>query len=441
MKDNFFKYGFVRERMVISMNQNELRKEINGGRLERQFYVLYGDEKKGYDRYDEVLALHEKWYGEREGMALFSVPGRTEIGGNHTDHQQGRVLAGAVDLDIIAAVSPNDKNIIRVHSKGYNENLIDLTDLSPKAAETNHSASLVRGVAFRMRELGCKVSGFDAATISNVLVGSGLSSSAAFEVMIATIINLMFNDGKLSAVELAKVAQYAEREYFGKPSGLMDQTACSVGGCVEIDFENPTEPKINEIEFDLEANGYKLVIVNTGASHSDLTDDYGSVPTDMKKVAAFFNEGVLRSVDENKFYKDLLKVRAEVGDKALLRAIHFFDENNRVPFMAKALKENDITSFFKYVKASGKSSFERLQNIYSDKNPNEQSIALALALSERILGEDGVCRVHGGGFAGTIQAYVKEDKLSSYTAEMEKIFGEGSCHALNIRSVGGEQVF
>lgn len=423
------------------MNQNELKQEIENGKLDRQFCVLYGEEKNGYDRYKEVLSLHEEFYGEREGMALFSVPGRTEICGNHTDHQHGRVLAGAVDLDVIAAVSKNDKNIIRIHSKGYNEDLIDLCDLAPRDSERTHSASLVRGVAARMRALGCEVSGFDAATISNVLVGSGLSSSAAFEVMVATIINLLFNKGKLTPAELAKVAQYAEREYFGKPSGLMDQTACSVGGCVEIDFNNPTVPAITQLDFDLESNGYKLVIVNTGANHSDLTDDYGSIPADMKKVAAFFGEEVLRNVSKKQFDKNLCKVRKEVGDKAILRAIHFFEENDRVPEVSKAIKENDTKKFFELVKASGKSSYQKLQNIYSDKNPNEQSIALALAIAEKLLGDSGACRVHGGGFAGTIQAFVKNEKLIDFVSQMENIFGDKACFVLNIRNVGGEQVF
>lgn len=424
------------------MNQRTLCENINKGELDYVLSGLYSDIERAHLRYNEILSTHEATYGERGEMFLFSTPGRTEISGNHTDHQHGRVLAGSVDLDIIAAVSKNDEGIIRILSKGHKLDEVDISVLEKQESEKNHAASLIRGIASKMTELGCKVCGFDAYTISDVLTGSGLSSSAAFEVLVATIINNLFNDNKLPPIELAKISQYAEREYFGKPSGLMDQSACASGGCVEIDFKDPKAPVLSQIEFDLSAHGYSLVIVNTGANHADLTDDYASVPKDMNAVAKQLGKSVLREVCENDFLKEIPNIRKVLGDKAVLRALHFFAENERVPLAANALRSGNIDEFFTQIKASGNSSFKFLQNVYSDANPNEQSVSLALCISEKALaGSKGVCRVHGGGFAGTIQAFVPRERLEGYVESLEAVLGKGCCYILTIRAQGGVRVY
>lgn len=419
------------------MNYNELCDYLQSGGIDTKLQEIYDDVNLGKNRLIECINSHRTQYGKDNlDVSLFSTPGRTEICGNHTDHQHGRVLAASVSLDIIAAVTKNNDNIIRVLSKGYTIDEVDLSDLSPHESEKNKSASLIRGVAFKMRELGCEVCGFDAYTISDVLSGSGLSSSAAFEVMVSAIINNLFNNSKLSPVELAKISQFAEREYFGKPSGLMDQTACAYGGCVYIDFEDNNNPQVENIAFDLAHHGYKLVIVNTGANHADLTDDYASVPSDMRLIANHFNKSVLREVAKADFYSSIPQLRENFGDKAVLRSAHFFNENERVLRTANALKSDNIKEFLLCEAQSGRSSFEFLQNVYSDSNPNEQSVSLALCLTEQYLGEDCTCRVHGGGFAGTIQAYVKADLLDGYVDYMEKALFKGCCYTLNIRPYG-----
>lgn len=418
------------------MDAEQLLQSIQNGELDEQFLLLYGTPEGQRERYCDCVRQHRAIYGDKSEVMLFSTPGRTEIGGNHTDHQRGRVLAGAISLDVIAAVSINDQNVIRVLSKGYPADMIDLCDLRPKEREKNRSAALIRGVAAQMRKMGCPIGGFDAYTTSNVLAGSGLSSSAAFEVLIATIFNSLFCEDELSPVQLAMISQYAENEYFGKPSGLLDQTACAAGDCIEIDFQDPQNPIGNRIDFDLGAFGYRLVIVSCGGNHAYLTDDYASVPADMRTVAKYFGKEVLRELNVEEFYDQLFAVRKICGDRACLRAAHFFDENERVPKMREAIVERDIDRFFTLVDESGRSSYELLQNIYSDKNPREQGLAIALCLAKRILGGTGACRVHGGGFAGTIQAYVKTDLLDDFVAQMEKVFGEGSCYILHIRKPG-----
>lgn len=423
------------------MNQRTLSEKIQNGGFDESFNLIYPCVSTAKERYCGLLKMHEERFGIKDDISLFSTPGRTEISGNHTDHQHGRVLAGSINLDVIAAVSQNDDNIIRIKSVGHDEAVVDLSDLSVHENEKGSSPSLIRGVAFKLKDMGMKLGGFDAYTTSDVLAGSGLSSSAAFEVLVAEILNSLFNDEKLSAVELAKISQFAEREYFGKPSGLMDQTACAVGGCVEIDFEDNANPVISAIGFDLASYGYKLIITNAGASHADLIDDYASVPRDMLSVAAFFKKSVLREVDKNEFFKSIKKLRTAVGDKAVLRAIHFFEENDRLCFVANALRDGDIEKFFSLVKMSGKSSYERLQNVYSDSAPNEQSLSIALALSEQILGDRGAYRVHGGGFAGTIQAFVPDDLTDIYVETIENVFEKGACHILNIRSKGAIRIF
>lgn len=433
---------------MIFINTLELITAIKKGRLDSMLMELYGETKLSRERYLRCIQSHRELYGEADELLLFSAPGRTEIGGNHTDHQNGRVLAGAVSLDIIAAVSRNSKNAIRIQSEGYSADLVDLWDLRIKEHERNKSAALIRGVAAKIKSLGYEVGGFDAYTTSDVLSGSGLSSSAAFEVILAQMMNTLFCEDTLSPVELAMISQYAENNYFGKPSGLMDQTACAVGDCVALDFINPSSPIGERIDFDLAGYGYHLVIVNCGADHAYLTADYASIPSDMRAVAKYFEKNVLREVDPAEFYSNLPDLRKYVGDRALLRTAHFFDENERVTAMKDAITAKNINRFFELVDESGRSSYELLQNVYSDKTPREQSLSIALCLARRALKNmpsengamRGACRVHGGGFAGTIQAYVPEDGLSSFTAQMEAVFGSGCCQVLTIRKYGATHI-
>jgi len=374
-----------------------------------------------------------------EAKYVFSAPGRTEISGNHTDHQLGCVLAGAVDLDTRAACRENGKNVIRVLSEGYPMCTVELNDMAVREEEKNTTASLIRGVAARIIELGGKVEGFDAYVTSTVLPGSGLSSSAAFEVLAGTIINGMFECG-LNAVQIAQISQYAENVYFGKPSGLMDQMASSVGNIIGIDFGDRENPVIEPLKFDFASCGHALCIVDSHASHADLTDEYAAVPVEMKKVAAMFGKEVLRQVDEKEFYERIALVRSTVGDRATLRAMHLFDENKRVKAQIKALENNDFDSFLQGVRASGLSSWRFLQNVTPAGYVEHQELAFALCLTERLLNGRGASRVHGGGFAGTIQAFVPNDMLDGFKTEIDRVLGEGSCHVLSIRKEGGMRV-
>lgn len=388
-------------------------------------------------RFEKAIEEFENMFGKNRNIRFFSAPGRTEIGGNHTDHQHGRVLAGSVNLDIIAVVSPNNDNIIRVKSEGYKQNIIDLSDLNIKEKEYNTTLSLIRGISAYFKNLGYDVKGFDAYMTSEVLKGSGLSSSAAFEVMIGTIINEMFCDGKETAVKIAQIGQYAENVYFGKPCGLMDQTASSVGGFVTIDFKDNDNPIVEKIDFDFASCGYSLCIVDTGGNHADLTPDYASVPKEMKSIAEYFGKKVLREVPKEEFYKNISKLREICGDRAILRAAHFYDDDERVPMEVSALKNNDFETFKNLIIQSGYSSYMYLQNVYSCINPSEQGISLGLLMCEKILKGKGAYRVHGGGFAGTIQAFVPNEMLSEFKENMENVFGSGKCHVLSIRPVGG----
>ena len=368
---------------------------------------------------------------------IFSAPGRTELSGNHTDHQHGVVLAAAVDLDTRAAVAENDKNCIRLFSEGYCLYEIPLPVGEPRADAYGTTASLISGVAARFAALGYPVRGFDAYVVSRVLSGSGLSSSAAFEVMIGNILNHLYNDGRVPNVEIAKMAQFAENRYFGKPCGLMDQTACAVGGFITIDFADPTAPVIEKMDFDLTAAGYSLCIVNTGGNHADLNEDYASVPAEMKAVARALGVSVLRETTEEAVIANIVRLRSEVGDRAILRALHFFNENRRVAAQVEALRAGDFEAFKAGVTASGNSSFKYLQNVYTNKNIAEQGLSLALCLTEDFLaGTGAVSRVHGGGFAGTIQAFVPVHDTAAYAARMNAVFGEGACHILSVRPSG-----
>ena len=370
----------------------------------------------------------------------FSAPGRTEIGGNHTDHQRGRVLAAAVNLDTVAAVRANGTNIIRIQSKGYPMSVVDLDNLTPVESEINSTPALIRGVAARFAQLGCKVEGFDAYCESTVLPGSGLSSSAAYEVLIGTIINCLFFDKKLSAIEIAQVGQYAENVFFGKPCGLMDQIASSVGAMVFIDFKDPQAPVVEKIDFDFASAEHALCIIDTGADHADLTDEYAAVPGELKALCNILGEGELRSISKMDFYSNIQRLREEVGDRAVLRAIHIYDENQRVKLQKKALEAGDFASFLSYVTESGLSSWRHLQNVIPAGRKEKQEVAFALTIAEKLLNGRGACRVHGGGFAGTIQAFVPNDLLKDFKNGIESVLGEGSCYVLSIRPQGGVEM-
>ena len=367
----------------------------------------------------------------------FSAPGRTEIGGNHTDHQRGRVLAGAVNLDTVAAVKCNGTNIIRIQSKGYPMSEVDITNLQPVEAEINSTPALIRGVVARFTEMGCKVEGFDAYCESTVLPGSGLSSSAAYEVLIGTIVNHMFFEGKVSQPEIAMIGQYAENVFFGKPCGLMDQTASAVGNLVTIDFFEAGKPVIEPVAFDFGACGHALCIIDSGADHADLTDEYAAVPGEMKAVAAFLGKEVLTEIDEAAFFAAIPEIRKACGDRAVMRAIHFYQENARVPQQVAALRAGDFDKFLALVKQSGYSSYMYLQNVIPAGYKAHQAVAVALALCEHYLAGRGAYRVHGGGFAGTVQAFVPYDILDSFVAGIDGALGTGACHVLSIRPQGG----
>ena len=371
---------------------------------------------------------------------VFSAPGRTEISGNHTDHQHGRVLAAAVNLETTARVHLNGSDTIRVASEGYAPVEIDLNDLAVHENEKNTTAALIRGVAAAFAQRGARLCGFDAAVRSTVLPGSGLSSSAAFEVLIGTICNALFFDKRLSAVQIAQIGQYAENVYFGKPCGLMDQTASSVGGMVFIDFADPASPVVEKLDFDFASAGHALCIIDSGADHADLTGEYAAIPAEMCAAARVFGKDVLRDVPEEEFFARLPEVRTKCGDRAALRAIHFFEENRRVLAQAEALRKGDFGEFLRLVNASGHSSWMYLQNITPAGAAAHQEMGVTLALCERLLSGRGACRVHGGGFAGTAQAFVPADMLDRFKAGIEAVLGAGSCHVLSIRPDGGKRV-
>jgi galactokinase len=390
-------------------------------------------------RYSRLLDIFKSRIVSSKPL-FFSSPGRTEIGGNHTDHNLGRVLAGAVNLDNVAVAGINNSVIINIESTGYTGFTVDLSKLAPDNAELYTSASLVRGIASRMKELGYAIGGFDAVIDGRVPKGSGLSSSASFEVLIGAILSHLFNDGKLDPIQNAIIGQYSENRFFGKPCGLMDQTACSCGGLVTIDFENPSNPVVKKIDFDFLATGYALVITDTGGSHDNLNDEYAAVFNEMKIVAELLGKKVQRQVTLDNVIDAIPLLREKAGDRAILRAIHFQGDNMRVVKQVDALERNDFNSFLKMVTESGNSSYMYNQNIYPAGNVHEQGISLALALSEIILRDRGAWRVHGGGFAGTIQAFVPEDMVSKYINTLEHVFGKGSCHKLFIREKGSVRI-
>jgi len=419
---------------------NSLIEKINGGD-NPLFKELYGSDaatlRVQAERYASVMVDFETTYGT-DDVSLFSSPGRTEIGGNHTDHNYGRVLAGAVNLDNIAVAAPNGTNTVRIKSAGYPEFQVELTDFQPKEAEFYTSVSLVKGIAAKMKENGYEIGGFDACIEGRVPKGSGLSSSASFEVLIGAIFNELFNDGKMGAVENAIIGQWSENNYFGKPCGLMDQTACSVGGLITIDFKDPANPIVKEVDFDFVSTGFSLVITDVGGGHDDPASqaEYASLPTEMKSVAAEFGAKVLREVTLEQIIDKIPEIREKTGDRAILRAFHFQGDNARVAKQVEALENNDFQAFLDMVIESGYSSYMYNQNIFDVVHKDEQVVSLALALSEMVLKGFGAWRVHGGGFGGTIQAFVPQNKLDEYVKVLEHVYGEGTCHKLFIRSKG-----
>ena len=422
------------------MNVTDIKTKIISGKCDNTFSILYSDLGAAQARYAKACDSFVDLFGNREDVRIFSAPGRTEVGGNHTDHQHGRVLAGSVNLDVIAVVAPNNDGIVRIKSEGYNMDMIHLDELEAVPSEKGRAISLIRGMCAYFEINGYKIGGFDAYTTSNVLKGSGLSSSAAFEVLIGTILNFMYNEGKIEPVEIAKISQKSESIYFGKPCGLLDQTASASGGFTAIDFKDTTNPKVERVEFDLKQHGYVLCVVDTGGNHANLTQDYADITIECKDISNAFGEDYLRDVDPAQFYSRLGELRQKHSDRAILRAIHFFDEDKRAEDEKQALLSDNFDEFLRLVNESGNSSFKYLQNIYSNSDVSQQGLSLGLALTERFLKGKGACRVHGGGFAGTIQCYIPEDMLNDYTVMIEAAFGKGSCNVLNIRSVGGYEI-
>ena len=422
------------------MELNTLKDQLVGGALDDQIRRVYAAEPaelpSARTRLASLVDRFQADFGGKEA-GLFSAPGRTEMGGNHTDHQRGHVLAGSVNLDMAACAGRNGLRIIRVLSDGYPQLELDSAELDPIPAEKGTSAALVRGVCRAMRDRGYVIEGWDACITSNVPGGSGLSSSAAYEILVGTIVNHLFCNDELTPVELAQIGQYAENVFFGKPSGLMDQMASSLGNVVHIDFADPAHPVVQPVNFDMAASGHVLCIVDSGADHADLTDEYAAVTDEMRAVAQHFGQQYLSEVPAADFWGDLRGVRASAGDRAVLRAAHFFDDNARVPLQAAALAEGRFADFLELVSASGVSSAMQLQNLFSTSQPQQQAVGVSLALAAHLLGGRGAVRVHGGGFAGTIQAYVPTEMAEEFRAGMNRVLGAGRCWIVRIRPAGG----
>ncbi len=423
------------------MNIREWKEKLEGPTLDGKLHELYGalaDENK--KRYEEVLDLFGEQYGDSDKIRLFSAPGRTEIGGNHTDHQNGRVLAASVNLDTIAAAAPIEEPVIRVFSKGHTPAEIDIRDLSVREDQKNSSHALLRGVVDGFAKLGCKLGGMEIAVTSSVLSGSGISSSAAYEVLLGNIINNLYFDESVDAVKIAQIGQYAENVHFGKPSGLLDQMASSVGNILTIDFKDTEKPVVKKLDIDFDKFGLALCIVNSGADHVDLTDEYAAIPREDKAVCDVFGKNVLREITIEDLARELPRVREQAGDRAALRALHFLQDNDRVTKQVEALEAGDIDTFLTLVNESGLSSWLYLQNIVPCGAIKHQEMAVALAVSKCLLGKRGASRVHGGGFAGTIQAFVPKDMLDDFKKGVDAALGEGSCQELSIRPVGGTEI-
>lgn len=420
-----------------------VRGSLEQGSLDQRIKEIYVDEQRvpyNRERYIRAIDRFTELFPSEKEIEIYSAPGRSEVCGNHTDHQNGMVLATSINLDAIAIVAKAEEPVIRLVSGDFPMEEVDVADLSMKEEEQSTTTALIRGVAAGMKERGHKVGGFTAYITSDVLMGAGMSSSAAFESLIGTILSGLYNDMKVSSIEIAQIGQYAENIYFGKPCGLMDQMACSVGGMIFIDFKEKEHPEVRQVHTDFEKAGLSLCIVDTKGSHADLTPDYAAVPAEMNQVAQALGMEHLREVPRETFFKELPKLWKETSGRAVLRAIHFYEEEERVLRGVKSLEESDYPGFLSVIKASGDSSAKYLQNIYSPKDVDSQNVTVALAVSESILGENGVCRVHGGGFAGTIQAFVKNEAVAAYKEQIEAIYGDDSCHVLKVRLQGGIRV-
>ena len=417
----------------------ELINDLKNNKYDELLNDLYVDESLLEYQRNRYVAAVEKYislYGDNE-VEIYSAPGRSEVGGNHTDHQHGCVLAAAINLDAIAVVGKTEREI-KILSDDFDIKAIDVNDLAVKQEEAGSSEALVRGVLAKLKELNYQIGGFNAFITSDVIMGAGLSSSAAFETIIGTILSGLYNDMTVDPVLIAQIGQYAENVYFGKPCGLMDQCASSVGSLINIDFKDIDKPVVRKVDVDFSKFEHSLCIVDTKGSHADLTDEYAAIPAEMKKIANYFNKEFLREVDEQEFFDNIAKVREIGNDRAVLRAIHLFTENKRVDLQVAALNAGDFDEFKRLIKASGDSSYKFLQNVYANSDVFNQSVSIGLAMSEKILGDNGVCRVHGGGFAGTIQAFVKDSYVDTYKTEIEKVFGKDSCHILKVRKYGGK---
>lgn len=425
------------------MKPSELIATIQSGGADialKKVYVTDSAVELQKPRYIRTIEKFIELFGDDRDVMVLSAPGRTEICGNHTDHNNGKVLAASINLDAIAVAAKNDDNVINEKSEGHSLNTVDISELTPSEDMYGKSASMIKGVAAGLKNNGYKIGGFDACTTSDVMGGSGLSSSAAFEVLLGTVFSHLYNDGNIDAVTIAKVAQYSENVFFGKPSGLLDQMASSVGTFVTIDFESTENPVIKKVDFDFAKSGYSLCIVDTHGNHSDLTDDYAAVRGEMESVAKALGKNVLREISSDAFFSAIPEITGKVNDRAILRAVHFYNENTRVEKAVSALEKNDFDAFKQVITESGFSSFLYNQNVFTPNNPTEQKLSLALCLSQQLLEGKGAWRVHGGGFAGTIQAFVPNDCLEEYRKTMDDVFGEGSCHILIIRPVGGTRV-
>ena len=424
------------------METRRIISEIENGNYDNLFLDIYVDEDKiSYQkqRYVKAIESYIEEFGE-DDVEIYSAPGRSEVGGNHTDHQHGEILAASINLDAIGIVKKTNDMKVSILSKGYTLTTISLENLDMQEEEKETTIALIKGVVAGLANRGYKIGGFKAYITSDVLIGAGLSSSAAYETLIGNIVSGLYNNMSVSAEEIAIIGQFAENVYFGKPCGLMDQMACSVGNMVHVDFADINNPKVEKVTFDLNKYGYSLCITDTKGSHADLTADYAAVPEEMKKVAAFFGKEVLLGLAVDDILENIVKVREQVGDRGVLRAIHFIRENERVQKEVSYLSDEDIVGFLKTVAASGNSSYKYLQNVYSNADVQHQNVSLALAISEDFLGDNGVSRVHGGGFAGTIQAFVKNDIVTEYQKIMDKVFGQGACSVLKIRKYGGMKV-
>lgn len=424
------------------MEARELQLEIAAGKYDDLLLDIYVDEAKityQKQRYTKAIEEYVSVFGN-EDVEIYSAPGRSEVGGNHTDHQQGEVLAASINNDAIAIVHLMQDQVVRIASERYGILTVYLDDIDMVESEKETTISLIKGVLYKAQQMGYKIGGFQAYVTSDVLIGAGLSSSAAYETLIGTILSGLYNEMKIDPIEIAIIGQFAENVYFGKPCGLMDQMACSVGNLVHINFADIKNPKVEKVTFDLNKHGYSLCITDTKGSHADLTADYAAIPKEMKNVAACFGKDVLLGITVEDILKNIAIVRGQVGDRGVLRALHFIRENERVRKEVEALENEDIDTFFKEVANSGNSSFKYLQNVYSNTDVQHQNVSLALAISEDFLGKNGVCRVHGGGFAGTIQAFVKNDIVTEYQKIMDEVFGQGACSVLKIRKYGGMKV-